>query len=64
MTLATGSVRAPFSERGNDLYETPACAVESLLRVESIPDIIWEPACWESTVEYPTNLIEIVDTAV
>jgi hypothetical protein len=37
--------RAPFSERGDDLYETPACAVEALLRVEKLPHRIWEPAC-------------------
>jgi hypothetical protein len=31
--------------RQNDCYETPACAVEALLRVESLPHRIWEPAC-------------------
>jgi hypothetical protein len=31
-------------ERGRDLYETPACAVEALLRVEQLPPVIWEPA--------------------
>lgn len=45
LTLATGSARAPLKERGNDLYETPAVAVEALLRVEPIPDVVWEPAC-------------------
>jgi hypothetical protein len=34
-----------YAERQNDLYETPACAVEALLRVEKIPQKIWEPAC-------------------
>ena len=29
--------RSPFMERGNDLYETPAVAVEALLRVEQLP---------------------------
>lgn len=28
-----------------DLYETPAVAVETLLRVERLPASIWEPAC-------------------
>jgi hypothetical protein len=32
-------------ERGQDLYETPACAVEALLRVEKLPHSVWEPAC-------------------
>lgn len=35
-----------YEERGADVYETPACAVEALLRVENIPrDTVWEPAC-------------------
>ena len=33
------------ADRGADVYETPACAVEALLRVESIPNVVWEPAC-------------------
>lgn len=36
----------PLAERGDDLYETPGCAVRALLEVEKIPTgIIWEPAC-------------------
>jgi hypothetical protein len=34
-----------YKERGDDCYETPACAVEALLRVESLPHIVWDPAC-------------------
>jgi hypothetical protein len=35
-----------YKERGDDCYETPACAVEALLRVEKLPKKwIWEPAC-------------------
>jgi hypothetical protein len=41
----TGNLAAPLSERGDDLYETPPEAVHSLLRVESLPSVIWEPAC-------------------
>ena len=41
----TGSARAPLSERGDDLYQTPPEAVHALLRVERLPSIIWEPAC-------------------
>lgn len=33
------------SDRKDDLYETPRCAVEALLRVERLPHFIWEPAC-------------------
>ena len=45
LSLATGSARAPLSDRGDDLYETPACAVHALLAVEPIPLTVWEPAC-------------------
>jgi hypothetical protein len=38
-------MRAPLSERGDDLYETPHVAVSALLRVEKLPPMIWEPAC-------------------
>jgi len=34
-----------YAERQADCYETPACAVEALLRVEKLPRFIWEPAC-------------------
>jgi hypothetical protein len=34
-----------YKERGSDLYETPACATEALLRVESLPGAVLEPAC-------------------
>jgi hypothetical protein len=37
--------RRTFAERGPDLYETPAVAVEALLRVEQLPCRLWEPAC-------------------
>lgn len=45
--LATGqgNKRAPLVERGNDLYETPPCAVQTLMRVERLPHAIWEPCC-------------------
>lgn len=41
----TANKRAPLNERKDDLYETPECAVTSLLRVEPLPHVIWEPAC-------------------
>ena len=34
-----------YKERGDDCYETPAPAVEALLRAENLPRFIWEPAC-------------------
>jgi hypothetical protein len=39
-----------YKERENDLYETPACAVEALLCVESIPHSVWEPACGPGSI--------------
>jgi hypothetical protein len=39
-----------YAERGADVYETPACAVEALLRVESIPRVVWEPACGPGSI--------------
>jgi hypothetical protein len=34
-----------YKERGEDVYETPACAVDALLKIEKLPWKIWEPAC-------------------
>jgi hypothetical protein len=42
--------RHPRSERGLDLYETPAVAVEALLRVEHLPHCIWEPAAGRGAI--------------
>jgi hypothetical protein len=50
LTLATGNARAPLSERGDDLYETPAVAVEALLEHEQLPAVIWEPACGSGAI--------------
>ena len=38
-------MRAPLSERGDDLYQTPPEAIRALLAVEDIPQMVWEPAC-------------------
>jgi hypothetical protein len=48
--IIAGTGRAPLSERGNDLYETPTVAVHALLRVESLPEVIWEPACGPGSI--------------
>lgn len=37
--------RAPLDERKDDLYETPDVAVHALLRVEKLPEVVWECAC-------------------
>src|SRR5258708_40298482 len=48
--IIAGTGRAPLSERGNDLYETPPVAVHALLRVEPLPKVIWEPACGPGSI--------------
>jgi hypothetical protein len=48
--MSSQSRRHPLSERGLDLYETPAVAVEALLRVEPLPHWIWEPACGRGAI--------------
>ncbi len=40
-----GSGQHSYEARGVDLYQTPAVAVEALLRVETLSKKIWEPAC-------------------
>jgi hypothetical protein len=57
LASGTGNLRAPLSERKNDLYETPAVAVEALLRVEAIPQVVWEPACG------PGAIVRVLRTA-
>lgn len=39
------SGRHALADRGHDLYETPDIAVRSLVAVEPLPQVIWEPAC-------------------
>lgn len=48
--LSTGSARAPFAERGHDLYETPPEAVRALLSVEDVPMRVWEPAAGRGAI--------------
>jgi hypothetical protein len=40
---ACQSGRHPLTERGLDLYETPACATQALVDAESLPHWLWEP---------------------
>jgi len=48
--LATGNVKSALSERGNDLYQTPASATRALLRAERLPHYLWEPACGRGAI--------------
>jgi hypothetical protein len=43
-------IKHALNERKDDLYETPAVAVEALLRVESLPHYLWEPACGRGNI--------------
>lgn len=42
--------RHGLADRKDDLYETPAVAVEALLRVEKLPHHLWEPACGRGAI--------------
>lgn len=45
LATETGNKAHALDVRRNDLYETPREAVLSLLAVERLPHLIWEPAC-------------------
>jgi hypothetical protein len=40
----------PLIDRGYDCYSTPAVAIEALLKVESLPHYIWEPAAGRGNI--------------
>jgi hypothetical protein len=44
------SGRHSNAERGRDLYESPALAVEALLRAETLPLRVWEPAAGRGAI--------------
>lgn len=48
--LAISDTKAALSERKNDLYESPPEAVRALLKAESLPLTIWEPACGPGSI--------------
>jgi hypothetical protein len=50
LSHAAQSGRHSNADRGADLYETPAVAVEALLRVESLPHWLWEPAAGRGAI--------------
>jgi DNA polymerase bacteriophage-type len=43
-----------LAERANDLYETPPVATEAVMRVEQLPQAIWEPASGRNAI---TNVL-------
>jgi hypothetical protein len=53
MSRGGGNSRGALAERKDDLYETPACAVEALLRTGELPDrnqTIWEPCAGRGAI--------------
>jgi len=48
--MRQGADRAALRDRKDDLYETPECAIRTLLRVESLPDAIWEPCAGRGAI--------------
>ena len=50
LSHACQSGKHAFAERKFDLYPTPACAVEALLRAEIPPLTVWEPAAGKGAI--------------
>jgi len=50
LTHAANPGRHSLAARRDDLYETPPVAVQALLRVENLPEVIWEPACGPGSI--------------
>ena len=50
LDMSSQSRRHPLSERGLDLYETPSVATETLLRIEKIPQDVWEIAAGRGAI--------------
>ena len=47
---AAGSGQHTYAERAQDCYETPPEAVHALLKVEKLPNCVWEPACGPGSI--------------
>ena len=45
-----GATRHAIADRKDDLYETPPEATRALLRVETLPHLIWEPAAGRNAI--------------
>ena len=50
LSRAAQSGSHALAARGLDLYETPPCATEALLRVERLPHWVWEPAAGRGAI--------------
>jgi hypothetical protein len=50
LNKACQSGQHSFVDRGLDLYETPAIAVDALLEAEQLPRRIWEPAAGRGAI--------------
>ena len=50
LSRAAQSGSHALAARGVDLYETPPCATEALLRVERLPHWVWEPAAGRGAI--------------
>ena len=48
--LVTGNARTALKDRKDDLYQTPPEAVHALVKVETLPHDIWEPACGPGSI--------------
>lgn len=52
MTLLANKTHS-YADRGDDYYPTPVEAVRALMRVETLPRVIWEPACGDGAIVKP-----------
>jgi hypothetical protein len=50
LATTAGNTRDLLANRKNDLYETPPEAVHALMRVETLPLRLWEPACGPGSI--------------
>ena len=48
--MRQGADRAALKDRKDDLYETPTCAIETLLRVQPLPQVLWEPCAGRGAI--------------
>jgi len=52
--MRQGADRSPFKDRGDDLYQTPACATQALIRTGELDNLrdglIWEPAAGRGAI--------------
>lgn len=61
LKAAIGTRSATKEERGNNLYETPAEAMHTLLALEDFSPSVWEPACGRGAI---SRMLEVAGYAV